>query len=126
MANHGEWQFGIYFNGLVGQKPTLPMSYDALERAAEAAMSEEVWSYVAGGAGNEHGSHTDEAVESRDELRHGGHFDLQGHRRADETADHESRQNPTVRHDIGIYDRGQDSDRHPDDCVEVPGAGRVR
>ena len=54
MANHGDWQFGIYFNGLVGQKPSLPMHYDALEKAAEAAMSEEVWSYVAGGAGNEH------------------------------------------------------------------------
>ncbi|MDT0276429.1 alpha-hydroxy-acid oxidizing protein [Blastococcus goldschmidtiae] len=54
MANHGEWQFGIYFSGLVGEKPTLPMDYAALERAAEAAMSEEVWSYVAGGAGNEH------------------------------------------------------------------------
>lgn len=54
MANHGDWQFGIYFNGLVGQKPTLPMDFVALERAAEAAMSEEVWSYVAGGAGNEH------------------------------------------------------------------------
>ncbi len=54
MANHGDWQFGIYFNGLVGQKPSLPMEYGALERAAEAAMTEEVWSYVAGGAGNEH------------------------------------------------------------------------
>ena len=54
MANHGDWQFGIYFNGLVGQKPSLPMHYDALEKAAEGAMSEEVWSYVAGGAGNEH------------------------------------------------------------------------
>ncbi|MGY1752308.1 alpha-hydroxy-acid oxidizing protein [Blastococcus sp. SYSU D01042] len=53
MANHGDWQFGIYFNGLVGQKPSLPMHYDALEQAAEQAMSEEVWSYVAGGAGNE-------------------------------------------------------------------------
>ena len=54
MANHGDWQFGIYFNGLVGQKPSLPMEYASLERAAEAAMSDEVWSYVAGGAGNEH------------------------------------------------------------------------
>jgi lactate 2-monooxygenase len=54
VANHGDWQFGIYFNGLVGQKPTLPMDYAALERAAEAAMSEQIWSYVAGGAGNEH------------------------------------------------------------------------
>lgn len=53
MTNHGDWQFGIYFNGLAGQKPSLPMHYDALERAAEQAMSEEVWSYVAGGAGDE-------------------------------------------------------------------------
>ena len=44
MANHGDWQFGIYFNGLAGQKPSLPMHYDALERAAEQAMSQEVWS----------------------------------------------------------------------------------
>ncbi len=54
MANHGDWQFGIYFGGLAGERPALPMDYDSLERAAESAMSEEIWSYVAGGAGNEH------------------------------------------------------------------------
>ena len=33
VANHGDWQFGIYFNGLVGQKPTLPMDYATLDCA---------------------------------------------------------------------------------------------
>jgi len=53
MTNHGDWQLSIYLGGLGGQKPTLPMDYAALERAAEAAMSPEIWSYVSGGAGNE-------------------------------------------------------------------------
>jgi lactate 2-monooxygenase len=53
VPNHGDWQFGIYFEGLAGQRPTLPMSYADLERRAEGGMSEELWSYVAGGAGDE-------------------------------------------------------------------------
>ena len=53
MPNHGDWQFGIYFEGLAGQRPKLPMSYADLERRAEQTMSEELWSYVAGGAGDE-------------------------------------------------------------------------
>lgn len=53
MPNPGDWQFGIYLNGLAGEKPSLPMAYAELERAAEAAMSTEIWSYVAGGAGDE-------------------------------------------------------------------------
>ena len=54
MANHGDWQFGIYLEGLTGGKPTLPMDFPTLEAAAEEAMSTEVWSYVTGGAGDEH------------------------------------------------------------------------
>ncbi|WP_233498620.1 lactate 2-monooxygenase [Blastococcus sp. TF02A-26] len=54
MANHGDWQFGIYLEGLTGGKPALPMDYATLEAAAADAMSTEVWSYVAGGAGDEH------------------------------------------------------------------------
>lgn len=54
MPNHGEWQFGIYLNGLAGTKPDLPMSFAELERRAELAMTTEIWSYVAGGAGDEH------------------------------------------------------------------------
>jgi lactate 2-monooxygenase len=53
VPNHGDWQFEIYVNGLTGEKPSLPMAYAELERRAEAALSAEMWSYVAGGAGDE-------------------------------------------------------------------------
>ncbi|MGY1746926.1 lactate 2-monooxygenase [Blastococcus sp. SYSU D00695] len=54
MANFGDWQLGIYLEGLTGVTPALPMDFASLEAAAERAMSREVWSYVAGGAGDEH------------------------------------------------------------------------
>ena len=54
MTNYGNWQLDIYFGGLAGQVPELPMSYAELERRAEEVMSEQLWSYVSGGAGNEH------------------------------------------------------------------------
>ena len=53
MPNHGDWQFEIYLDGLTGERPSLPMSHADLERSAEDAMSAELWSYVAGGAGDE-------------------------------------------------------------------------
>ena len=53
MANYGDFQFPIYLQGLSGTRPQLPMSYPDLERRAEEVMSEEIWSYVAGGAGDE-------------------------------------------------------------------------
>lgn len=53
VSNYGDWQFGIYLDGLSGKRPALPMSYAELERQAEAAMSAQIWSYVAGGAGDE-------------------------------------------------------------------------
>ena len=53
MGNYGDWQFSIYLDGLVGAKPSLPMSFGEWERRAEATMSSEVWSYVAAGAGDE-------------------------------------------------------------------------
>jgi lactate 2-monooxygenase len=53
MANYGDWQLGIYIDGLSGQRPSLPMTYKELARRAESAMPEEIWSYVAGGAGDE-------------------------------------------------------------------------
>ena len=46
-------QGGIYRAGLFGAKPVVPTSYDALEAAAEQAMSAQAWSYVHGGAGNQ-------------------------------------------------------------------------
>jgi lactate 2-monooxygenase len=54
MANVGDWQFEIYRDGLVGRQPELPMSFADLERRAQEVLSPELWSYVAGGAGNEH------------------------------------------------------------------------
>lgn len=54
MAGFGDYQIEIYFAGLSGIVPTLPMTFDGLERRAERAMSPSVWSYVAGGAGDEH------------------------------------------------------------------------
>ena len=53
MVNYGDWQFGTYLDGLSGKRPGLPMSYAELARRAEATMSPEMWSYVAGGAGDE-------------------------------------------------------------------------
>jgi lactate 2-monooxygenase len=53
VANYGDWQFGTYLEGLTGKQPELPMSYAELARRAEAAMSPQMWSYVAGGAGDE-------------------------------------------------------------------------
>lgn len=49
----GDYQFEIYFQGLAGTTPSLPMSFTELEARAQAAMSPSVWSYVAGGAGGE-------------------------------------------------------------------------
>lgn len=49
----GDYQFEIYLQGLSGVTPTLPMTHSELEARAHAAMSPSVWSYVAGGAGDE-------------------------------------------------------------------------
>jgi lactate 2-monooxygenase len=53
VPNYGDWQFTTYLDGLTGARPELPMAFADLERRAEAEMTEELWSYVAGGAGNE-------------------------------------------------------------------------
>jgi lactate 2-monooxygenase len=49
----GNYQFEIYLQGLAGVVPTLPMTFTDLEAKASAAMPPPVWSYVAGGAGDE-------------------------------------------------------------------------
>ncbi|MFJ2775173.1 MULTISPECIES: alpha-hydroxy-acid oxidizing protein [unclassified Kitasatospora] len=49
----GDYQNEIYFDGLFGVQPTLPMTFADLETRARAALSPSVWSYVAGGAGDE-------------------------------------------------------------------------
>ncbi|WP_343599428.1 alpha-hydroxy-acid oxidizing protein [Mycobacterium sp.] len=49
----GDYQFEIYLQGLSGVMPPLPMAFADLEAKAAAAMPASVWSYVAGGAGDE-------------------------------------------------------------------------
>ena len=50
---YGGYQIEIYFQGLSGVLPSLPMTFDELERLAEQALPPSIWSYVAGGAGDE-------------------------------------------------------------------------
>ncbi|ADP79442.1 lactate 2-monooxygenase [Pseudofrankia inefficax] len=49
----GDFQLEIYLQGLSGVVPTLPMVFEELERRAQGALPASVWSYVAGGAGDE-------------------------------------------------------------------------
>ncbi|MCP2287227.1 lactate 2-monooxygenase [Nocardia amikacinitolerans] len=48
-----DYQNEIYLRGLGGVQPTLPMSFAELEAKARSALPPSVWSYVAGGAGDE-------------------------------------------------------------------------
>ncbi|MGW1717293.1 alpha-hydroxy-acid oxidizing protein [Streptomyces sp. NPDC002156] len=48
-----DYQNEIYLNGLGGVLPTFPMEFAELEERARAALPPSVWSYVAGGAGDE-------------------------------------------------------------------------
>ncbi|HSZ41374.1 MAG TPA: lactate 2-monooxygenase [Trebonia sp.] len=52
-AAFGDFQNEIYFDGLRGVVPSLPVSYAELEARAERALPPSVLSYVAGGAGDE-------------------------------------------------------------------------
>ena len=49
----GDYQNEIYFQGLAGIVPSLPMSFAGWEAKAEVAMPPSIWSYVAGGSGDE-------------------------------------------------------------------------
>jgi lactate 2-monooxygenase len=50
----GDYQFEIYLQGLAGIAPQLPIGFAELEAKAAVALPPSVWSYVAGGAGDEH------------------------------------------------------------------------
>lgn len=50
---YSDYELEIYFQGLSGVLPSLPMSFAELEAKAQAAMPPSMWSYVAGGAGDE-------------------------------------------------------------------------
>jgi len=49
----GDYQNEIYLQGLAGIVPKLPMIFAELEAKAEQALPPSIWSYVAGGAGDE-------------------------------------------------------------------------
>jgi len=53
LSAYGDYQNEIYFNALQGVPPELPMAYAELEERARATLAPSVWSYVAGGAGDE-------------------------------------------------------------------------
>ncbi len=53
MPYAGDYQNSIYFGGLHGVLPNLPVDFASLERRAEAAMSPSLLSYVQGGCGDE-------------------------------------------------------------------------
>lgn len=53
MPNFGDFQLELYLAGLSGVRPEMPLTYSELERRARHALSPELLSYVAGGAGNE-------------------------------------------------------------------------
>jgi lactate 2-monooxygenase len=50
---YGDYQNEIYSNALQGRLPDLPMAYAELEERAGQVLSPSVWSYTAGGAGDE-------------------------------------------------------------------------
>jgi len=52
-GQYGDYQNEIYFRGLSGVLPAMPMDYAGLEARAQAALPPSVLSYVAGGAGDE-------------------------------------------------------------------------
>jgi lactate 2-monooxygenase len=54
MPSFGDYQNEIYFNGLRGVRPKLPVSFRLLEEKAAAALPPSVLSYVQGGCGDEH------------------------------------------------------------------------
>lgn len=54
MAAYGDFQNEIYFAGLRGVRPKLPVDFDTMVTKARAALPESVIAYVEGGCGNEH------------------------------------------------------------------------
>ncbi len=53
MAHFGDYQNEIYLQGLGGVVPSLPMAFAEWEAKAQMALPPSIWSYVAGGAGDE-------------------------------------------------------------------------
>ena len=54
MTNYGDFQMELYVGGLAGVRSAHPMTFAELEARGSKALSTELFSYVAGGAGNEY------------------------------------------------------------------------
>lgn len=54
MTGFGDYQNEIYFRGLSGIQPKLPVDFASLEQRARASLPANVLNYVAGGCGDEH------------------------------------------------------------------------
>lgn len=52
-TNHAGYQYEIYFAGMGGQTPDLPIGYEALEERARSELDGAAYGYVAGGAASE-------------------------------------------------------------------------
>lgn len=52
-TEHALFQYEVYFQGLAGEQPALPMTPDGLREAARETLSPEAFAYVAGGASSE-------------------------------------------------------------------------
>jgi lactate 2-monooxygenase len=53
VPQYGDYQYGIYFDGLDGRLPKYPVDFASLERAAAEVLPSWVYSHVAGGCGDE-------------------------------------------------------------------------
>ena len=53
IPHYGDYQLDIYFDGLEGQLPKYPVDFASLEHKAAEALPSWVYSYVAGGCGDE-------------------------------------------------------------------------
>lgn len=65
IMNGMQHQLQIYINGLQKVKPTLPVSFEALEQEARQRLSPEAFAYIAGGAGSESTMRNNQAGFSR-------------------------------------------------------------
>ena len=54
MPNYADFQTGLYFAGLAGERPPYPLTFAGLEAAAREKLEHRLFDYVAGGAGDEH------------------------------------------------------------------------
>lgn len=50
-THYYDYVIGVYLQGMLGQKPALPMTFEELEAAAKAKIDPRAYWYVAGGAG---------------------------------------------------------------------------